>query len=744
MADLFPSDDLKPKKSPLDYNPNDEGERALGQDAEAAIAQGKDPAKVAARLAQYIHHYRATVLPQKQEPKAGLTAGENVAGALGSAYQGLTFGAGNKIMAGVRTALPEALGGQKGWDYGQALRDVTAPTEAFHEEHPVAAKALELAGSIPTIAATGGASALRAGMSPATRALVMAREGAKYGALSGGLSANRWEDVPGGVVRGATTGAVAGPVLGTVAPPIVRGAAKAVRGVAGMFGAPTIGDVVATRAGVPSKTSEAEAGRMIDRALAAGGVSAEDAAREVAAQTTHAPTTAMELGSAPVRGLARAAWNVPNSGARQTLDTFLEQRSAGTAPRLQEGLTAATGQAPEEMRQTVEQLADAMRQRGKPLYQAAFDAAPIPLEAATEHNGARITLGELLRRPSMQQAIAYQNKLASEGAAAPIDLAKLDVSAPTGFSAEQWAALRAKNPQLAPSAELSVEQLHNLKLRLDELIGYAKGRGAGNPLGDTPATRKALGAIEQTKNALLDILDAHSPDYAKARATWAGDASIQDAARLGGEHFAPGTSNAELAAQLKAMSPSEQVMYRRAALAAFREKVEALGANPDLPEAAKNVNVVQRLLGTGPQGERAAMLFPDRAAYETFLKTIADEPLYPKTDRFLRNQSSTAAQLAEQGAGARVSPWMIGDVAGTARGHPGAAARLVARLWNSGLGRGPTMSPAVADALATQLTETGPALARRLNRIATTAQDQAATRNRLASLFTAIGGEESR
>ena len=67
---------------------------------------------------------------------------------------------------------------------------------------------MELAGSIPTIMATGGTS----GAAPAGRLAQLARvakQGAAYGATSGALSSNALGDIPGNAMKGGAMGAVA-------------------------------------------------------------------------------------------------------------------------------------------------------------------------------------------------------------------------------------------------------------------------------------------------------------------------------------------------------------------------------------------------------------------------------------------------------------------------------------------------------------------------------------------------------
>lgn len=110
-----------------------------------------------------IEHYLRDI--EGLKPSDGLgpeTKGDRAMGALAAAYQGMTFGQGDKIIAGIQTALPEKLGGQKGWDYNKNLSDTREVLNNYRERHPEAAETMETAGSGPLFMA-GGTAATRVG-----------------------------------------------------------------------------------------------------------------------------------------------------------------------------------------------------------------------------------------------------------------------------------------------------------------------------------------------------------------------------------------------------------------------------------------------------------------------------------------------------------------------------------------------------------------------------------------------------
>lgn len=145
-------------------------------------------------------------------PDTSETPGDRAAGAISAAYQGLSLGMGNKITAGVRTLAPQFAGGVKGFDYPTALKEQTQVLDDYRHRRPVAAGALELAGSLPTVVGTGGLGAAR--LSPVMRVAVGALKGAGYGGVAGGSEAIRPGAALSDVGSGAKTGAEIGGVLG--------------------------------------------------------------------------------------------------------------------------------------------------------------------------------------------------------------------------------------------------------------------------------------------------------------------------------------------------------------------------------------------------------------------------------------------------------------------------------------------------------------------------------------------------
>lgn len=675
---------------------NNATEQSYLTSARAAISRGAPVGDVADRLGLLVHQYRAT-LGQKTDQPDYSGAGGTAAGAIAAGYQGLTLGAGNKITSGLQAAGDAVTG--NGFDYGNRLKQNTDILDQFRSRHPVASTALQIAGSVPT--AMVGAPAATLGK--------LALQGAGYGGASGAMEAIR----PGATAGHIAQSGVGGALLGSIAAPLVGGAMK----VPGM---------------IAGRDAGSQADEMLQAALARAkqsrsgifaNVQPSDAELSSSVPFTRpAPSTVMDQGPA-VQKLVRAARNVPTSTAEQQTTDFLQQRAADTADRLHAALTTGTGHAPEEAWMTDAQLQAAKEQAASPAYEQAFASAPIPLSASAGEG--QPTLQELLQRPSAQSAMNYADKLNAEQGIAP--LTDRILGTPSGIPPERFAELKAQGlDKFLPTSSLvgtpapdviPVQDLHNLKLRLDDMIGYAKSRGT--TLDGSAATRAYLGAVEDTKNQLLDIMDTHAPPYKTARNAYAGASDIQDALQQGQDDFAANVRPSQAAANRTDLSTdSERTFYDRGMLSAARDVISTNAANPDLPQASRQVNIVQRLLGNPQQAEKIKGLFPSDQSYQTFLSQMGQEAQYPQTAKALLNQSTTASQQAERSL--TPSAWTARDAVMTAMGSPMAAVRLGAKGISALANRAQGMNAPVADAIGQRATLTGQPLTDMLQRLQTT------------------------
>lgn len=158
--------------------------------------------------------------PPPPDQEAGQEGPGLAAGTARAAGQGLSLGFGDEIEAGVRSLVPESLGGRT---YDELLEEVRGEIAKFKEDNPGLAIGSEVAGGIASAFIPGGA-ALRAASLGARAA-----KGAGIGAAFGG--AQGFGSGEGGLenrLQSAAEGAVAGGALGAAGPAVAQGARKTI------------------------------------------------------------------------------------------------------------------------------------------------------------------------------------------------------------------------------------------------------------------------------------------------------------------------------------------------------------------------------------------------------------------------------------------------------------------------------------------------------------------------------------
>lgn len=711
------------------------------------------------------------------KPDTSETPGDRAAGLISAGYQGLTLGAGNKITAGIRTVLPRSMGGVdfSPGGFRQALQEQTNVLDTERQRHPAASLVTELAGGIPTMLVGGGAGALKEAPTFAGRLLDTMATGAGFGATTGAAEAIRpgatVEDVGHGAEAGAAIGATAGPIVSRVAAPLVRGG---VRLAARVFPS-ALADRLASAVGAKPISPRGQAGEMMAGSLERGGVDLGEAAkgvdvREVAQQRFPAtqaqvedyaktkgittdeaakrmraagyqigpavsgevkspPTTVMEQGSEGVSRLVRTARNVPGSTAAQETDRFLTERAAGAGNRIQSALSEATGHDPVDVLLPTEQVIEKRATEAKPLYQEAHDYGEIQdPETVQQINTLRSdpVFARAWRRGQALLDLEAGNKASPElqSAISPERLAELKRD---GLDKYLPASVRG-----GPGGNPTVQQIDYWKQGLDATIEAS--RGSENAL-----SRQEARVYRQKLNQVLARVDEEVPAYKKARASFRGNSELMDAAEAGANHFKPGTPTGALERQMADLSPGEREVYVNNALNALADKIHAMAGSDVLPEANKGRDIMKVLFG-GHTEDRLGMLFPTEEAFDRFVSRVEDEPLYIKTERALRGQSTTAQQLAD--AAATPATWAA-RVAG-AVAHPKAlAVRAVASMAS----KKPGMAVETANEIGSMATKTGNNLRLLLEELKAGKEAREAGRQRLNTLLTgeaAEGESESR
>jgi len=259
----------------------------------------------------------------------------------------------------------------------------------------------------------------------------------------------------------------------------------------------------------------------------------------------------------------------------------------------------------------------------------------------------------------------------------------------------------------------SMQTLDLVKRGLDDVLEDARD----------PVTRRlpltsTTRAIQGVRQDLLSQLDQISPDYAAARAVFAGPAGQRDALMLGRASLNASADDIE-----RATTPLNEAEREQFALG-FRA---AMGDN--LGRAVDGADKVNRLLGTPRKRASLARLFGGSENFDQFLATMADERATNETYRSVMTGSQTAERLAADETTSDTG--LIESAAGSALrrggsvvGMLGDALKAMGEVGRFGAGQAGNET---RESVAALLTETDPAVLRDLQR----AIRQAAIQQRL-------------
>lgn len=664
-----------------------------------ALAAGADPAAVSARvwsLAQApvtrtpasppgFGSESTAVGGDQARRRATMAAEPSIAGsgALRALEQGATFGFGDELNAGVRAAVtPET--------YASAVADERAKTKAYADAHPAANLVAELGGGLLGGGAVGagakavglGARAAVAGAPQVGRVVRTAKQ-IGTGMLAGGAAAagsaegdvsERAAAVPMGMAFGGAT--VAGAKL---AGSVGRGARSLLPARA------------ASALGEPSANAAAQADilKQIERA----GLSLHDV--QAAAAAAPAESMLLDVGGQPLLRRARGAQSIPSTGSN-AIESQLHQRVMEQPGRVQTSVANAmnSGAPRENAVLSARQLIAARKAAAGPLYDQAY-AGP-PIDDPDLHG--------LFKHQQFRDAYAQAQRLAllEEKPLPPL-----------------FKTTNVGGVDVTEQVPVPIRSLDYMKRGLDAMIESRAGT-------DKALSRSEARLLRQKLNDALAIADTHSPDYAAARAQFAGDSHLVEAHERGGNFLKE--SGDEIAADWPAMTAGERALYRRGAQSALSEQLAKVADGRD----------VTRIFQNPLMREKLRTILPDQATANTFMKQLADETGMHKNAQFVLSGSPTARITAEQNDEG-VNPAGMAMRAMTG-GWKGAASQLANKAVNKTQG----LTEARVDALAPYLTAKGPALAKALLELEATATRQApkkaASRNTQRALAQILGG----
>ena len=496
--------------------------------------------------------------------------------------QGLGLGFGDEAVARVRAKM-------EGRPYEDVVREEREAYQKFQDKHPFAALGTELvSAAIPTVgmamipgagapgAALGGtrmalaaqrfASALPKFMTGTTAKIAGA--GATTGAISGAGSETEGNRTS-GAISGGATGAVLGPTVAKTGQVITKGA-KAVKNAI-----KPSSNAVEERA--TNKVLEAMSRDEMD-AKALRDRMAADKAMDVKSTIMDATPSLSTLGEAVVTR--------PGPG-RKILGTGLNERLEG-------GREAAGARALKDIGKGVDYTAQEdtlvgkLRANANNLYDQAY------AHGSVDDTRIQKVLEDDTFKKAFKEAQAIAGKEARAAELRGEDASRFKLQDIYGTDKDGNLTTVGKIPD--------VRTLDYIKRGIDALIdkGY---RGEG-------MSKAEANALKDLKKAYVKVIDENVPEYATARAKYAGDMEVLDALRLGRtDYLTPKMLPAEAKKLVDGMSDAERDALRAGVAQSLLTKVM---------DAPQQVNAAQRIIGAPATRKRLEALFQDPNEYKVF------------------------------------------------------------------------------------------------------------------------------
>ena len=520
-------------------------------------------------------------VPEAAQPMSGSEYAKGLARSVGS---GLTFGFGDELTALARSKL----GGE---DYDKALQEERDALKRFRDQYPVAALGSEVVGSLPTLLVPGLGEAK--GLQLASRIGKVAEPyvqagiiGAKQGALGGlGNAEGGVSDRIIGAVEGGATGAALGPLMtgaGKIAAPVVKGLAERV---------------------APGVFSEGIAKQKVLQDLQRSGMTPEQAqAKFEYMQSTGASPNYFDV-SPSLTSRAEAIAQRPGA-AGEALTQEVIDRQQGQRGRIMEQAKERLDSS-QPYFDTVDNAVEALRTKASPLYDQAYKAK-LPPEAQYQ---LQTVMDDV--NAAFPEAAKYAEKL---------------------FLAE-----RRKNFKETGTAALSSQDFAGLpQIRQYDYIMRGLGQVIDSQT-DVAGKVTQLGrGATMLKNEIASTLDKSVPEFAAARAQYAGDMEVKNALTNARKEFMTADPE-ELKLAWNGMSDAEKEAYRAGAIKAMRDKLFG---------SADNTDATKRI-GQAIQDRRDALkiIMPEQMSGQLFQAYLETEAKLAANAQRIKGGSPTARRL---------------------------------------------------------------------------------------------------
>lgn len=343
-----------------------------------------------------------------------------------------------------------------------------------------------------------------------------------------------------------------------------------------------------------------------------GRAAGADAVDDIGARLAAAGPDAMPMDLGPnLQRQAGALAATPGRG-QEVVRSAIAARQAGSGGRVASALDDALGQSVDTVA-LADDIMSKASQKADPIYKAAYQK-PVPFTQELE---------TLLKRPTVGKALQEAKRLAAD-----------DETFDAGTRG--WFADVADDGAVNITRTPSVYELDMTKRALDDLYTAARKSGGNNQ----------ARIIDQQRKNLIRLVDENVPEYASARKTYAGPASVKEAMEEGQEAFKSNVTPNQLRTQLLKMGDAEKEAYTQGARAAVSD---IMGTARNDALAARNTFM------KGYNKEKLELIVgKDQAA--KMLKSLDFETTAAGTRDVVTGNSETAARLAAQqevGAGTK-------------------------------------------------------------------------------------------
>jgi hypothetical protein len=542
--------------------------------------------------------------------------------------QGMTFGLGDEV-AGAGAAAGRFLRSltRDGRSVSDAMSDAgdaynrtvgreRASVAQFKEDNPVLGTAAEIGGGFlaaaPNMAMRAPQALMTEPMTTAQAALQSAKSGAAGGSIAGFGSAE------GGLenrLEGAATGAALGGAIG--------GAVPVIANAAGRFGG-QIMDGMGLRN--PQAAGDRQLLRAFERDAAGGGPSIEQTYGRAMSNIGKdaRPEFLPDMAGENVKRLAAMTTQTPGA-ARQAAQTAIEQRAAGQADRISDDVARfVSGNA--DFHGTVDSLAKSRAAASRPLYERA--------------------LSKEAWSPRVDDFI--NDPIAKQGLARGLQIQRLEsVARGEPFNPQQLGVTLNQAGEPALVGRPNMRALDMVKSGLDDILeGYRDGVTGRLNLDRTGK------AIDEFRRSYISTLDGLNPDYAAARAAWAGPSQALDAMSRGRNIFLP---DSEVTAQIvRNMTPADKEFFLMGVARAIKERVDKTGDGR---------NAVNSFFANKAVRDKIRAAFPSEAEFSKFASLMQREgEMFKGQAQYAPRAGSPTQRNMADAADAGIDP--AGDVLG--------------------------------------------------------------------------------